>query len=884
MKKASAQTQSKAKNLFRFMFLPNLTKAFWPLKSLYFLIAYTLFYCLLPTRLIDDAFFAKVQKGYAPRILEIFKNAGRNLSLTKRGIADGVIYFSVAGVFFGTLSALGLWGMSQFVGTAAAQSFFKAACEGGDLGLNFIGMLFGTANPGNVSPESCGADLNTPASLIFIQDAVRSMLDFYSKAMLVFATFIVIYQIISIVVETAWHGQAFGQRHSALWTPLRLVFGIGLLIPVQQNLSIGQWVIIRAAEGGSAFASNAWAKYVETTKGVLSNLPEPVAVEINSIVLGYFRNMTCQTMNNIYVARNLPDPTVQDGIYAAYRSSWAEGEAAFRSAHNAAMAEYYSTAGRYPAATPYGPVMSIWEKDRETFLYSIPEHYVSFGPLLQSNPACGQFKMVGSSSMEADGTIAVYNAHKAGLEGLKEDLGDLAALTGLALATGLTEATLPDVRKYQIKASATKYQEKIREALIGSTEQAEESLGEQLEQMTADNGWVAAPAFYNYIARSNADLHDFATQVPSYKGPNLDRIGHLTGGGSTYRARMLENIYSLDNYIASIAKADPEVSKAYDNIAIDDSDEADSGSTPSQYVVDMFSQIYDARESGSITWFTFDEAKPLAELSSFGFSLIKKSMAALAISTLLSFLTGGGTALDIFLGIMMTVGLTAGFVLAYLVPLMPFIRMISGILAWLVSIVEGVIAIPLVAIGHLTSQGEGLVGNMAQPAYFMMLQIILRPFLMIVGMVMSIVSLSIMVFVLNQLFISAVVDVSNGPDVTIGAVSQFVYSVIYCVIAYTLANTAFKLIDVIPDECLRWIGQRGFRAAEVGDPSDEIQGKMLGAMVVSNKIASVGRSMGPSVQKALNDRKMRNDLKNQKPSLPKGSSGGGSNSVSVSER
>ena len=60
--------------------------------------------------------------------------------------------------------------------------------------------------------------------------------------------------------------------------------------------------------------------------------------------------------------------------------------------------------------------------------------------------------------------------------------------------------------------------------------------------------------------------------------------------------------------------------------------------------------------------------------------------------------------LDGFVTVMLTAMLVAGLVLAYLLPAIPFIRFLFGILSWMLAVIEAILAITVFAAAHITRE------------------------------------------------------------------------------------------------------------------------------------------------------------------------------------
>ena len=74
-----------------------------------------------------------------------------------------------------------------------------------------------------------------------------------------------------------------------------------------------------------------------------------------------------------------------------------------------------------------------------------------------------------------------------------------------------------------------------------------------------------------------------------------------------------------------------------------------------------------------------------------------------------------------------------GFSLAVMVPLMPAARFLFGIFAWLLTLFEAMVAMPLVALISIKSDGEGLFAH-GLAGWMVLIQMMFRPVLMIFGL------------------------------------------------------------------------------------------------------------------------------------------------------
>lgn len=254
---------------------------------------------------------------------------------------------------------------------------------------------------------------------------------------------------------------------------------------------------------------------------------------------------------------------------------------------------------------------------------------------------------------------------------------------------------------------------------------------------------------------------------------------------------------------------------------------------------------------------------PLAALSSMGKGILDASLRNLMIGLVgqgIGEIFGddiigpAGKLIGDIAGRFALIGVSIGFVLYYVLPLLPFIYFFFGFSGWVKSIFEAMVAMPLWALAHIKIDGEGLPGPWATNGYFLLFEIFLRPTLMIFGLIASIILFTALVNGLNDTFHLVVLNatgydieanlymqtaqlpnsnptgVENTIDYIRGPLDEFMFTVMYAIIVYMLALASFKMIDQVPNHILRWIGATVSTFQErAGDPAGELTGKVYRA-------------------------------------------------------
>jgi hypothetical protein len=198
--------------------------------------------------------------------------------------------------------------------------------------------------------------------------------------------------------------------------------------------------------------------------------------------------------------------------------------------------------------------------------------------------------------------------------------------------------------------------------------------------------------------------------------------------------------------------------------------------------------------------------------------------------------------------------------LKYYLPLMPFIRVAHAVLTWMISIFEATIMVPVAALAHITTEGEGLSGN-AKQAWMLWLNVLLRPVLTVAGFVAAMLIFNTFVVYMHLCFQFVISHSFDANGKGHGPFASIAYAIIYVVVIYTAANTSFKLLDLIPSAFFRWMG---------GSPDQSFDHDHSGAAAA---LGGLGNAVGSGFGKGgMRRAAMRNSRKRVSSG---GDSGGG---------
>lgn len=777
------------------------------------------------------------------RLGEVLAIAFANLRRPNTRIDQYVVFVGVV-LLFALMALMAVYTIAGLlIGSANAAitiSFSFAACTFGG------GMLFSTGCAGDMAQQWIDAlllgqapwwiaqtNLISPA----MQAGLAAMFNTYSSAMLVLAGFLVLYHLLFIVAGTAHDGRLGGKGMNQVWAPIRLVVAIGMLVPIGINgLNSGQMVAVQVTKWGSALASNTWMAFANAFTNsayvILPPLPQTVPIMEQALLVlvcqksyngaahdiyaaygtlpftvspsPWYISSDPQKISKTWVYQSSTTPDRQNGVCGGIEMlnpSYAPGGSSF---------QFLSTSNGFDASIDLRSAVLNVQKQAIDDAMAVNESWNNGVP--PDDP----------TYWVENGSVLAQLAHK-----IYRSADSINSNTTL---------TVSDILDFNV--AVTNYRMALATGVQAAVTGSAVLAGMNMTQDAMSRGWMSAGVWFNVIAKINGMLIDYTKALPKVQAdyfpmlaPDLtnrarialasavdvvNQLPDMAGIGGTTLAEPLsyvDNVSAdseLDKYMFQLAN---RVKGILGNTSAS-SDEITPGALP-------------AYASG----LTLNSANPLAELAALGHRMVEAAFAAnvatsssqcesavraqydsrdtsASLDSEIAKQCGlsqasqdpaGSMLIQAISGAMVMSGITLAFVL----PLLPFIRFLFGILTWIVSVLETVIAIPVVALAHIRMDGEGLAGS-ARSAYLLLLQVFLRPVLMIFGLMVALLVFNLMIVALNEFYSQAVRSAEGGG--TISALAAVVYTVIYVSLAYGLANASFKAIDMVPNQCLQWIG------------------------------------------------------------------------------
>lgn len=208
--------------------------------------------------------------------------------------------------------------------------------------------------------------------------------------------------------------------------------------------------------------------------------------------------------------------------------------------------------------------------------------------------------------------------------------------------------------------------------------------------------------------------------------------------------------------------------------------------------------------------------------------------------------------------------LVPGAIFAYYVPLYPYIVFVFATVGWLILVVEGMAAAPLICLGVTHPTGHDFIGK-GEQALMLLLSIFLRPALIIIGliaaMVVSFVAFRMMIVTFNMVMFNLIAPTQNPLLVIINLTMTLI---IMSTLTMELIEICFKMISSLPNAVMAWIG-----APAQGQDYSQMASQVKGGITSGAKggeqalqgVGSANKEFGAGMSKA-NEMQKQNEQEN----------------------
>lgn len=185
--------------------------------------------------------------------------------------------------------------------------------------------------------------------------------------------------------------------------------------------------------------------------------------------------------------------------------------------------------------------------------------------------------------------------------------------------------------------------------------------------------------------------------------------------------------------------------------------------------------------------------------------------------------------------------------MAFYIPMIPFIQWFAALLNWFGSIIESLVGSSLWALAHFDADGEGM-GQRASYGYLYLFNNFARPIVLVFGFFVASAGINVLGTFLFKYFGQAVAN-AQGESLT-GLVSIVAYLVIFVVLGTTLVSSMFNLTLHMADRVIGFVGT-GIQSALGHDVENRVSGVFLNASGRTMGAMERGGPKGPSMASSV---------------------------------
>lgn len=758
-----------------------------------------------------------------------------------------------------------------------------------DQSIFYLGQIFG-----NVGIALSG----TGPALLSV------MFKTFNTAILVLGAIMVTYVTVVSVMSTAQEGEFMGKKFNSLWMPLRTVGGIAALMPTGSGYCAAQVIIMWIIVQGIGAADTVWKATLEYIDrgGALQTMG---GVSVSS---GQLANSGVQASNDV-------SKTVPTLVSDLFSSLVCQAAAVKFESNNADIAGHSMLIGNkyaFGRDTHVGECGTIgWDptdpsgaqitaglalKTIVPQLELLADQYVM---MAVNDPDCWKVNDDSKCTKNADGSETCpippqpctdTNTCRYFGRYYNENLGNASCILQdkdqgwNQLLTYAGSNFVTDVSKlvYGYAANYTSNATGVPATVAGTTIS---QLNDRTYQRAEADGWIFAGALYYYFAKQNNGvaqnyndvLSVFTGKNPRYK---MSIEGNFTQASDSFNKDNVMAFYCGTFPTASscqkqlgakgVAQAAIEGMNTAANIGGGGVTVASSSAGPMSAgglgIISMWMNQL-APSSGQFT-------NPLIVLQNFGENCLIAAEALfwvglgvvllmgfgatniIALGTTANYAQGFSEAMLMyfvplyfsFIGVLISVGSLLGIY----VPLIPYMLFTFGAIGWIIASIEAMVAAPIIALGIISPAGQHEILGRSEPAVMIILNIFLRPTLMVFGMMAGMLMSYVVIEFINAAFLNVVRSVIQGN--TVGLIEGFLFIMAYAGLVITALNKCFSLIHLIPERVLRFIGGHPESYGEA-EAAEQVKGRISeGAQMAGQAAGTLGTQTAKQIEQIRKDR------------------------------
>lgn len=698
-------------------------------------------------------------------------------------------------------------------GTARADTLSDLA-NGTDPSLTYLSMIWGTGLfPGGSVAVTLLGQVTSAINVIVVGTATA----FFT------------WQLVTGTAQTAHTGKVLGKTWSSLWVPIRFIAAGAMMLPVGQGGYIGvqlvvAWIVKIGVNGGAMAAKLA---FTSLAAGV--PISAPAAPDYTSIAKTAWDMELCSESLNALRHPYSDLPANGNGV-SVQQSTAGDGTVTWAVTQS-------GNSGNALGPIDVAQCPGLSQSVDQTYGSISQAHVTAVSKLLSGLQPLAQ-KIVAASRPDQAGASWPTPAN------LSQAVSAAQTALQTAMATAAQQASTAATTQMGTKGSGSPGLSPGGPSATG----AGSALGDAYQSFTSC-GFVCVGAYYNMLGAVNAKIVSSVTSGPSvtagsqYDAESVPLLEADTEAAYkvgdqywTYSSDPNRQSWTPDGDAYGNQSSHAQVQSASKQAGAADKKGSDVSRIQKLVLEPLAAMVKGFSQAFSGGWVANAgngaSSDPMSRLVSLGAvvsTLATDAEVAISVAAAVAGVEVLGSSLGQSINTFLSAGvgsmlmgclhllIYSGNFLLYVLPMMPYFIWIFAIIAYFTLVTEALVAAPFWAFAHLKAGGDGLHGQ-AEAGYMIVFTLMMRPALMVAGLVASFAIFSIGTEIVTNTYSAAVnsawSDTGGAPvamSLGLGGLVNIVMGlavklVIFVGLIVVIGERSFALIYKLPDAVSKWFG------------------------------------------------------------------------------
>ncbi|ORM76487.1 DotA/TraY family protein [Pantoea eucrina] len=632
----------------------------------------------------------------------------------------------------------------------------------------------------------------------------KMILIIFDSATVLFGGCLSFYHIVIGTAATAHDGEMLGKKWSSMFTPIRMIYAVVFMIPMNNGFSPIQSLVHQAGLQGSGLADSIWLAYTPTALTGNSYVPPETNEKIKDLLKNTVSNAVCVAMVNKKINKIVEDGYISyiDGVHTQFGPKYfvkAGSDGSRLVGYN--WGNVSQPTNSFPSYTynSCGTTKLAFDTpnfDPETNTTSLVD-LKALAAAMQ-NVQIGQMNMLVKEAQTIGNRIVFQRNYSS----------DDAEADMLRVSNAYANELKSEAKKQFEKFS---YTDGVK--------------------MAQQDGWMGAGAWALKISNTVSSANALVNNLPrSEFGENDTQTTFINVWDNSIFAAVGGSAATFEQGL----KKDPTSPKS----------RSGSNDAYSQQLISYFVQSNKDSNGVAIDYYS---TNPMVVFASWGDNFLSMANGAAAVATTSSvvsaipffgnILTTIAAAFGTAFSMMFWAVIIPGLYLSYFVQMIPFFQFTVAVVMWYILMAEALFASQLWIMMFNTADEGSFIGAQ-RPGVNLMFSLLVRPALYIIGTIIAISSSTSIFGFINTHYINLLANAGSGDHYLW---QQLGYGYGYIMIIHTVMMKLWQLPLELPEHIESWMNVQG--SGSVASLKGAAQETMQGTQQLSHASLPVAGAM-----------------------------------------